>query len=115
VFDDDEENSDLEDEQEDGEGQGGEEEDDDEGEAEISEDQEAKRAKFEEMTYAEREMYHNKMKERLAEVANQIIENPEERVALLGHFQEIYDEPSITVKKLCLLTQFAIFRDILPG
>lgn len=98
-----------------------EEDEDDEGDSEGNEDEDgsaalqAKKDRLEGMTYAEREMYHNKTKEKLADLANQILENPEEKVGLLGHFYEIFQEPSATVKKLCLLTQFAIFRDILPG
>lgn len=92
-----------------------EDEDGESGDDEEEDEEVEEQADFEEMTYAEKELYQNKMKERLAELAGQILENPEEKVSLLGHFQEIYNEPSITIKKFCLLTQFAVFNDILPG
>ncbi|KAF3915343.1 hypothetical protein AA313_de0205277 [Arthrobotrys entomopaga] len=55
-------------------------------------------------------------KEELANIASSINEEPEENYQMLRKIQELFDsEPSVTIKKLILITQVSIFRDIIPG
>ncbi|RVD85684.1 uncharacterized protein DFL_003995 [Arthrobotrys flagrans] len=55
-------------------------------------------------------------KEELAEMASSINEEPEENFHLLRKLQELFDsESNITIKKLALITQATVFRDIIPG
>ncbi|KAF2481647.1 nucleolar complex-associated protein-domain-containing protein [Neohortaea acidophila] len=54
-------------------------------------------------------------KEDLARIAGQIGEDPEEHIGLLGSLAEIGDSPNISVKKLALGAQLAVFKDIVPG
>ncbi|KAF3938178.1 hypothetical protein ABW19_dt0201684 [Dactylella cylindrospora] len=55
-------------------------------------------------------------KEELAEIAATINEDPEEHYSLLRKVHELFEsESSVTIKKLALLTQVSIFRDIIPG
>ncbi|KXL46476.1 hypothetical protein M433DRAFT_641 [Acidomyces richmondensis BFW] len=60
------------------------------------------------------EIWH--AKEDLARIAAQISESPEENVAQLTHLAEIYENSKIvTVQKLALAAQLAVYRDIIPG
>ncbi|KAJ5918634.1 hypothetical protein N7466_010626 [Penicillium verhagenii] len=56
-------------------------------------------------------------KEDLARIATQINEDPEENVALFKTMAEIADKPDspLTVKKLALAAQAAVYKDIIPG
>ncbi|KAF3906261.1 hypothetical protein ABW20_dc0102555 [Dactylellina cionopaga] len=55
-------------------------------------------------------------KEELANIATSINEEPEENYQLLRKLQDIFEsESSATIKKLALLTQVSIYRDIIPG
>ncbi|EPS38360.1 hypothetical protein H072_7970 [Dactylellina haptotyla CBS 200.50] len=55
-------------------------------------------------------------KEELATLASSVNEEPEENYQQLRRIQELFDsETSLTIKKLILLTQVSIFRDIIPG
>ncbi|ORX60441.1 nucleolar complex-associated protein 3 [Hesseltinella vesiculosa] len=54
-------------------------------------------------------------KETLAELASTILEDPEEHVKSLKQFRKIYATDNVTIKKLTLLTQLAVYKDILPG
>ncbi|KAK6517956.1 hypothetical protein TWF506_005125 [Arthrobotrys conoides] len=56
------------------------------------------------------------VKEELATMASSINEEPEENYHLLRKLQDLFDsESNITIKKLTLITQATIFRDIIPG
>jgi nucleolar complex protein 3 len=64
-------------------------------------------------------------KESLAKLAEEIIEQPEEKVSLkeciankisnLKNFREIYNKGNPTIKKLALITQLTVYKDIIPG
>ncbi|KAJ5648089.1 hypothetical protein N7490_004461 [Penicillium lividum] len=56
-------------------------------------------------------------KEDLARIATQINEDPEENVALFKTMADIADNPDscLTVKKLALAAQAAVYKDIIPG
>ncbi|KAK4624110.1 Nucleolar complex-associated protein 3 [Fulvia fulva] len=54
-------------------------------------------------------------KEDLAKVAQFISEDPEEHVAQLGMLTELASHENITVQKLALATQLAVYKDIIPG
>ncbi|OQN98010.1 hypothetical protein B0A48_16316 [Cryoendolithus antarcticus] len=54
-------------------------------------------------------------KEDLARMASMLSEDPEEHIGLLGPLAEIADSKNVTVKKLGLATQLAVFKDIIPG
>jgi len=55
-------------------------------------------------------------KEELARIAAHISESPEENVAQLSSMAEIYESSkNLTVKKLALASQLAVYRDIIPG
>ncbi|KAJ1970488.1 hypothetical protein H4R35_005836 [Dimargaris xerosporica] len=64
-----------------------------------------------------RKEYIIKTKIRLAERAQKLIENPEANVALLNkiHQMAIKDEAIPSLCKLALLTELAIFQDVIPG
>ncbi|KAJ6096022.1 hypothetical protein N7486_006768 [Penicillium sp. IBT 16267x] len=56
-------------------------------------------------------------KEDLARIASQINEDPEENIALFKTMAEMADNPDspLTVKKLALAAQAAIYKDVIPG
>ncbi|WPH03061.1 nucleolar complex-associated protein 3 [Acrodontium crateriforme] len=54
-------------------------------------------------------------KEKLAAVASNISEDPEENYTQLGQLGEIANSENATVKKLALGTQLAVYKDIIPG
>ena len=54
-------------------------------------------------------------KEELAKIAGHISEDPEENVVQLGQLAAIASSNNITVKKLALGTQLAVYKDIIPG
>ena len=54
-------------------------------------------------------------KEDLARIAGSICENPEENIALLGSLARIAESENVTVRKLALGTQLAVYKDIIPG
>ncbi|KAK5118384.1 hypothetical protein LTR62_002898 [Meristemomyces frigidus] len=54
-------------------------------------------------------------KEDLARIAGHISESPEENIAQLGQLAEIARSHNVTVKKLALGTQLAVYKDIIPG
>jgi nucleolar complex protein 3 len=54
-------------------------------------------------------------KEELARIAALINEDPEEHIHALKTLAAIADAENVTVKKLALATQVAIFRDLIPG
>ncbi|GBC01545.1 hypothetical protein RclHR1_04220013 [Rhizophagus clarus] len=61
------------------------------------------------------EEYINKKKEQLAEIAQLVIEDPEKNVGQLKALREIATDENLTVKKLALLTQLVVYKDIIPG
>ncbi|KAJ4363498.1 hypothetical protein N0V83_009793 [Neocucurbitaria cava] len=54
-------------------------------------------------------------KEELARIASLVNEDPEEHIGALKTLAAIADSENITVKKLALATQVAIFKDLIPG
>nr|POE59019.1 nucleolar complex-associated protein 3 [Quercus suber] len=54
-------------------------------------------------------------KEELARIAGNISEDPEEHVEQLGGLAKYAESDNITVKKLALGTQLAVYKDIIPG
>jgi nucleolar complex protein 3 len=54
-------------------------------------------------------------KEDLARIAGTISENPEEYIGLLASLAQIAESEHVTVKKLTLGTQLAVYKDIIPG
>jgi nucleolar complex protein 3 len=54
-------------------------------------------------------------KEDLARIAGSISESPEENIGLLGSLARIAESENITVRKLALGTQLAVYKDIIPG
>ncbi|KAK7530179.1 nucleolar complex-associated protein-domain-containing protein [Phyllosticta citribraziliensis] len=54
-------------------------------------------------------------KEELAKFAETINEDPEEHVGGLKQLAHIADSSNVTIKKLALATQAAVYKDIIPG
>lgn len=54
-------------------------------------------------------------KEELAQIATQIQEDPDENINKLKALRKIAADSNPTVKKLALLTQLAVYKDIIPG
>lgn len=54
-------------------------------------------------------------KEELARVASLINENPEEHAGAFSTLTQIVDSANPTIKKLALVTQLAVFKDVIPG
>ncbi|KAF4538824.1 CCAAT-binding factor [Lasiodiplodia theobromae] len=54
-------------------------------------------------------------KEELARLAELINEDPEEHVGVLKQLAELASSDNVTVKKLALATQAAVYKDIIPG
>ncbi|CDH49649.1 nuclear export protein noc3 [Lichtheimia corymbifera JMRC:FSU:9682] len=54
-------------------------------------------------------------KEELAQIATQIQEDPDENINQLKALRKITADSNPTVKKLALLTQLAVYKDIIPG
>ncbi|CAB4424732.1 unnamed protein product [Rhizophagus irregularis] len=61
------------------------------------------------------EEYINKKKVQLAEIAQLIIEDPEKNIGQLKVLREIATDENLIVKKLALLTQLVVYKDIIPG
>ena len=53
--------------------------------------------------------------EELARIASLLHENPEEHIGLLTSLSQLGKSPNTTVQKLALGTQYAIYKDIIPG
>lgn len=54
-------------------------------------------------------------KEELARIAGLIIENPEEHAGAYRTLAQIAASENPTIKKLALVTQMAVFKDVIPG
>ncbi|KAI8335136.1 nucleolar complex-associated protein-domain-containing protein [Chlamydoabsidia padenii] len=54
-------------------------------------------------------------KEELANLASLLQEDPEGNIGRLKTFREIYKSDNATVRKLTLLAQLAVYKDIIPG
>ncbi len=54
-------------------------------------------------------------KEELARMASLLNEDPEEHIGALRTMAAIADSENITVRKLALATQMAVFKDLIPG
>lgn len=80
----------------------------DEAESEVEEAEEAQPVKTARQQIIE-------AKEELAKLAESINEDPEEHIGALKHLAQIADSSNVTVKKLALATQAAVYKDIIPG
>lgn len=87
-------------------GSGGEEQDDEEEEEEEPEQVKPKISSKQEIMAA---------KEELARIAGLVSEDPEEHISGLKGLAELAASRNVTVKKLALATQLAVFKDIVPG
>ncbi|KAF9301100.1 hypothetical protein BGZ74_007168 [Mortierella antarctica] len=56
-----------------------------------------------------------KKKEEMATIAQTIIADPEQNVGQLKKLRAMAQDPSDVIKKLAMLTQLAVYKDILPG
>ena len=54
-------------------------------------------------------------KEELAKTAQSISEDPEEHIGQLGTLAELARSENLTIRKLAMATQLAVFKDIIPG
>ncbi|CAI6334520.1 unnamed protein product [Periconia digitata] len=54
-------------------------------------------------------------KEELARIAGLVNEDPEEHIGALKTLAAIAASPNVTVRKLALMTQSAIYKDLIPG
>ncbi|CEP07336.1 hypothetical protein [Parasitella parasitica] len=87
--------------------------DEKEKETDLQQDQEKEQEKEPKLS---RKAYLIKKKEELALIAGNIQGDPEEYVSQLKTLRAIYrDDDNVTVKKLALLTQLAVYKDIIPG
>ncbi|KAI7866584.1 nucleolar complex-associated protein-domain-containing protein [Spinellus fusiger] len=59
--------------------------------------------------------YILKKKEQLAQIASDIQEDPESKAGQLKVLRSIFKDDNATVKKLAILTQLAVYKDIIPG
>ncbi|KAF9582094.1 hypothetical protein BGW38_000649 [Lunasporangiospora selenospora] len=66
-------------------------------------------------TKASKKAQLTKKKEELAAMAQSVISNPEENVGMLRRLRMMAQDPSDVIKKLAMLTQLAVYKDILPG
>lgn len=57
----------------------------------------------------------NEIKEKLAECASLVLEDPEKNVAEIKTLQKYSLDPRTAIVQLSLLTQLAVFIDIIPG
>ncbi|KAJ3285481.1 Nucleolar complex protein 3 [Borealophlyctis nickersoniae] len=71
-------------------------------------------APSEEATLSRRERL-SQAQERLAEVASAIIEDPENNIGKLKTLREIGQDTDTRIQRLALLTQLAVYKDIIPG
>ncbi|CEI98565.1 hypothetical protein RMCBS344292_12671 [Rhizopus microsporus] len=97
-----------------------EEEDEDEEMEEVENDQEEDHVEEEEEEEEEEVKVSKKQhlinkKEELATIATNLQEDPEEHIGELKTLRSIYRDDNPIVRKLALLTQLAIYKDIIPG
>ncbi|KAI8825104.1 CBF/Mak21 family-domain-containing protein [Fimicolochytrium jonesii] len=53
--------------------------------------------------------------EKLADLASSIIEDPETQIAQLKNLRQIASDKDVQIRKIGLLTQLAVYKDIIPG
>ncbi|KAJ3174945.1 Nucleolar complex protein 3 [Geranomyces variabilis] len=53
--------------------------------------------------------------EKLADMASSIIEDPEKNISNLKNIRQIGSDKDLHIRKLALLTQLAVYKDIIPG
>ncbi|CAO0803767.1 unnamed protein product [Mucor circinelloides] len=78
-------------------------------------EEEQEEEKQEEQPKLSKKEYLIKKKEELALIAGNLQGDPEEYVSQLKTLRTIYRDDNVTVKKLALLTQLAVYKDIIPG
>ncbi|KAI9257636.1 nucleolar complex-associated protein-domain-containing protein [Sporodiniella umbellata] len=92
--------------------------------SEVEEVEEVQKVEEEKPTKEEEELEEVKLtkkqyliskKEELAQCASLLSEDPEENVGQLRKIRSVYRDDNPIVKKLSLLTQLAVYKDILPG
>jgi len=54
-------------------------------------------------------------KEKLANIATLINEDPEENVGLLKGLKEVYDDAAVQIKMLAIGTMLSVYKDLVPG
>jgi nucleolar complex protein 3 len=81
----------------------------------VEEEAEEEEEVEEEQPKLSKKEYLLKKKEELALIAGNLQGDPEEYVGQLRTLRTIYREDNVTVKKLALLTQLAVYKDIIPG
>ncbi|KAI8979226.1 nucleolar complex-associated protein-domain-containing protein [Mycotypha africana] len=81
-------------------------------EAEEDEDEEEEEEEEPQLTKKE---YIMKKKEELAAIALNIQGDPDENISQLKALRDIYRDDNPTIRKLSLLTQLAVYKDIIPG
>ncbi|CAO3658502.1 unnamed protein product [Rhizopus microsporus] len=80
----------------------------------VEEEEEEEEEKEEEVKVSKKQHLINK-KEELATIATNLQEDPEEHIGELKTLRSIYRDDNPIVKKLALLTQLAVYKDIIPG
>ncbi|CAG8555523.1 4751_t:CDS:10 [Acaulospora morrowiae] len=60
-------------------------------------------------------LYFIQKKEELAEIAQKIIEDPEKNVGQLKTLREIATDQDTKIRRLALLVQLVVYKDIIPG
>eukprot|EP01125_Pyxidicula_operculata_P023140 TRINITY_DN983_c0_g1_i1.p1 TRINITY_DN983_c0_g1~~TRINITY_DN983_c0_g1_i1.p1 ORF type:complete len:729 (-),score=216.86 TRINITY_DN983_c0_g1_i1:1377-3563(-) len=66
--------------------------------------------------YLKRQAHIQETKKRLAMLASEIQENPEQKIKKMNEFHEMFEKESdLTIKKYVILSEVAVFRDIVPG
>ncbi|KAK3942956.1 nucleolar complex-associated protein-domain-containing protein [Diplogelasinospora grovesii] len=85
-----------------------------EGDGEGQEEEEAPKPVVEEPKIPEREQVR-RAQEELAKIATQLNEDPEEHSGAFKALAKIAESRSLAVKKLCLVTQMAVYKDVIPG
>lgn len=83
--------------------------------AAVEESEEEEEEEEEEEAKLTKKEYIIKKKEELALIAGNLQGDPEEYVGQLRTLRTIYREDNVIVKKLALLTQLAVYKDIIPG
>lgn len=81
----------------------------------VEQEPEEEEEEEEEAPKLSKKEYLLKKKEELALIAGNIQGDPEEYVSQLRTLRTIYKDTNVTVKKLSLLTQLAVYKDIIPG
>ncbi|KAG0047182.1 hypothetical protein BGZ83_007730 [Gryganskiella cystojenkinii] len=86
-----------------------------EDESEVEEEQEEEAVEEVSEKKIPKKVLLAKKKEEMATIAQTIIADPEQNVGQLKKLRALAQDPSDVIKKLAMLTQLAVYKDILPG